>query len=495
LALGLTLAIVAAFAISVTAWTPAAIIALPLVALTAIWISGGAATALLGLLLPAPPRAELPAQWRPSSRTAILMTLCKENPGPLALHLAALRPALDRAGLGDAVRIFVLSDTSGADLVTREEAALLPLQSAGVLSYRRRARNAGRKPGNIGDWVDTHGQHFDHMLVLDADSRMTPARIAHMIWQMERRPALGLLQAGIALLPGQTRFGRHQRVAARLLSRGFGRGFAAWSGDSGNFWGHNAIMRVAAFRAARALPDLPGNAPWGGALLSHDFVEAAWIRRAGWAVTLDPATSGSAEEAPQTVAEFHARDRRWCQGNLQHLRLLAEPGLDPVSRLHLGMGVLSYLVAPIWLALVALVALGGVPVTGTLPLAVVVCVLLLPKLCAFLDRWQAARTPRRRALMLRASLGELAISSVIAPLVMLRQAGAVLAVCMGRDCGWKSGHGGEPTLRPGVGEAAAGWALVVLAIFVAGPSAIWLAPVALPLCLAPLVMRVMDAPA
>lgn len=495
LSLGMTVAIVAAFAGSMTIWTPVAIIALPLVALTAIWISGGAGTAVLGLLLPRPHQSAPPPTWRPTGRCAILVTLCKEDPRPLARHLAALKPALDRIGLESAAQVFVLSDTSGAEHVAREEAAILPLHEAGLLTYRRRSHNEGRKPGNIGDWVDRWGTQFEYMLVLDTDSRMTPTRIAQLIWRMERRPALGLLQAGIAILPGRTRFGRHQRNAARLLSRGFGRGFAAWSGQSGNYWGHNAIIRVDAFRSARMLPELSGQAPMGGALLSHDFVEAAWIRRAGWDVALDPATLGSAEEAPQTVAEFHARDRRWCQGNLQHLRLLAEPGLDPVSRVHLAMGVLSYLVAPIWLILVALVALGGVPVAGVLPLAVVAVVLLLPKICALIDRWHAARTVRRRAVMLRASLGELVVSSVIAPLVMLRQTGAVLAVCLGRDCGWKSGRASDVQLPPGVGEAAAGWGLVLLAILFAGPSALWLAPVALPLCFAPLVMRLMDAPA
>ena len=496
LTLGLTVAVVSAFATSVTTWTSSARIALPLVAVTAVWISGGAATALLGLLLRPAQRADVAAHWRPSTRTAILVTLCKEDPRPIARHLQALHPALHRAGLGEGCQIFVLSDTTGADHIAREEAALLPLRDAGLLSYRRRARNTGRKPGNIGAWVDTHGAHFDHMLVLDADSRMAARRIACMIRQMQQRPMLGLLQAGIALRSGRTHFGRHQRVAARLLSGGFGRGFAAWSGDSGNFWGHNALIRVAAFRAARTLPDLPGDAPWGGAILSHDFVEAAWIRRAGWAVVLDPATGGSAEQAPQTIAAFHARDRRWCQGNLQHLRLLAAPGLDPVSRVHLAMGVLSYLVAPIWLILVLLVAFGSVPLSGVLPLAVVAMILLLPKLCALLDRWHGARTPRRRAVLLRASIGELAVSSLIAPLMMLRQAGSVVAVCLGRDCGWKSGNRkGGARLRPGHGEAAAGWGLVLSAAVMAGPAAIWLAPVALPLCFAPLVMRLMDAPA
>jgi membrane glycosyltransferase len=495
LALSMTLAIVAAFVTSLTAWTPAAMIALPLVTVTAIWISGGAATALLGLVLPDTHSRRLPAQWRPTTRTALLITVCNEDPRPLAAHLAALRDSLARIGLGETVQIFVLSDTSGRENIAREEAALLTAQAAGVLTYRRRAENTGRKPGNIGDWVDSHGAHFDHMLVLDADSRVSAHRVARMIRRMEQEPDLGLLQAGIGILRGRTRFGRHQRVASRLLSRGFGRGLAAWSGRSGNYWGHNAIMRVAAFRNARSLPHLSGAAPWGGMILSHDFVEAAWIRRAGWAVALDPDIGGSAEEAPQTIDAFHARDRRWCQGNLQHLRLLFEPGLMPTSRVHLAMGVLSYLVAPIWLILVVLVAFGGVPVSGGLPLIVVAGVLLTPKLCALLERWQAARTLRRRAVMLRASLGELAVSTLIAPLVMLRQARSVLAVCLGRDCGWKSGEGAGRMLRPGLGEASVGWALVALAVPLAGPAAIWLAPVALPLCCAPLVMRVMDAPA
>jgi membrane glycosyltransferase len=495
LALGLTAAIVAAFSASVAAWTPAGVAALTLVTLGALWISGGAATAVLGLFVPAPRTGDAPEGWRPASRTAILVLLCKEDPAPLARHLAALRTGLVRAGLGQATEIFVLSDTGGAAEIAREERAMQPLAASGVLRYRRRAENTGRKPGNIGDWLDSHGADHDHMLVLDADSRMTPARIRRMIWQMDRRPELGLLQAGIALLPGRTRFGRHQRVASRLLSRGFGRGFAAWSGDSGNYWGHNALIRVAAFREARRLPDLPGRAPWGGMLLSHDFVEAAWIRRAGWAVALDPATVGSAEEAPQTLQEFHARDRRWCQGNLQHLRLIAEPGLDPVSRLHLAMGILSYLVAPVWLILVALIAFGIVPVAGVLPVTLVAAVLLLPKICALIDGWRAARTARRRAVLLRASVGELAVSSVIAPLVMLRQAGAVAAICLGRDCGWKSARRRGPALPSGSVEAASGWALVALAVAVSGPAAIWLAPVALPLCCAPLVMSAMARPA
>lgn len=495
LAVGLTASIAAVFGASVEVWSWPALVALPLVALTALWISGGAATALVGLTTPRRPRPPVPSGWRPDSRTAILVTLCKEDPGPLGQYLDVLRRGLDGAGLRAATKIFVLSDTSGAARIAEEEAVFLPLGRAGILRYRRRPRNVARKPGNIADWLDHHGACFDHMLVLDADSRMTPNRIRRMILHMDHRPDLGLLQAGIAILPGRTRFAKHQRRAARLLSRGFGRGFAAWSGDSGNYWGHNAILRVAAFRAARTLPVLSGPPPWGGTVLSHDFIEAAMIRKAGWAVILDPETDGSAEQAPETLRAFHARDRRWCQGNLQHLRLICAPGFDPVSRLHLALGILSYGIAPIWLSLIALLAFGGVLATGLGPLALVVAVLLVPKVCAVLDRWRTARTARRRAVILWASLAELAVSTVVAPLVMLRQAGAVGSVVLGRDCGWKAGSRNWPLLPAGLGEAAVGWLALALGVQAAGAEGAWLAPVAVPLCLAPVIVHVMERPA
>lgn len=487
-------AILCAFAFSVTRWDVPGFAALALVAVTALWISGGAATAILGLIAPAPGRGTVPDMWRPSKSTALLVTICGEDPGPLAQHLAGLQASLERAGLGESTTIYVLSDTTGAARIEAEEAAFSPLLNSQIIRYRRRTRNIGRKPGNISDWLAQHGDRHAFMIVLDADSRMTPRRIRKMIWQIDRRPDLGLLQAGIALVPGTTRFGKHQRVAARLMSRNFGRGFAAWTGKTGNYWGHNAIMRVSAFRAAARLPQLSGAAPLGGDLLSHDFVEAAWISRAGWTVELDPDPSGSAENAPQTLADFHRRDRRWCQGNLQHLRLLAEPGLNIISRVHLAFGILSYLVAPVWLLLVALIASGSVTASGALPLVLVALVLLVPKLCALTDWFRRARTWRRRWLGTRAGIGELVVSSAIAPLVMLRQSAAVASVCLGQDCGWKSG--GRTHWSPPAGwiEACIGAGLLWLAAASGGSAAIWLMPVVLPLIAAPMIVRVLNAP-
>lgn len=486
--------IVAGFALSIATWTPAAVIALLLVAITAVWISGGAMTAALGLMSEPVQASRVPDDWSPSEKTAILVTLCGEDPKPLARHLKALRRALDTVGLGQTTQIFVLSDTSGGTKIAAEETAFEDLRVDGTLLYRRRLVNAGRKPGNIADWLSKHGADFSYMLVLDADSRMSPKRIRKLIWQIASRPGLGLLQAGISLVPGTTRLGRYQRVAARLLSRNFGRGFAAWTGDSGNYWGHNAIMRTAAFKEAACLPNLSGPAPFGGTVLSHDFIEAAWMRRAGWSISLDPDTSGSAEEAPQYVSEFHRRDRRWCQGNLQHIRLLFEPGLCLISRMHLVSGIVSYLAAPIWLTLIVLIATGAVPVNGSAALPLVLIALLLPKLCAMADWLGRARTKRRRLVALRALSAELVLSSVIAPLVMVRHTMSVLSICLGRDCGWKSPRLPQMRVPDGLPEAVVGVALLTLVWATNASATLWLTPVLIPLCAAPLIVRALDAP-
>lgn len=489
----LSLAIVAAFAHAVESWTPFAWAALPLVFINALWIAGGAATALVGLAQPDRKPQTPPTAWLPSGRTAILVTLCGEDPRPLADYLTQLAADLEKRNLKASTRIAVLSDTSGTAKISTEEGALRALIDSGRITYRRRVENTGRKPGNIADWLATHGNAFDALMVLDADSRMTAARMRHMIWQLESRPKIGLLQAGIALVPGRSLFGRHQRNTSRLLSRNFGKGMAAWSGTTGNYWGHNAIMRVAAFQSAAKLPELPGSAPLGGALLSHDFVEAAWIRRAGWDVVLDPDLAGSAEDAPQTLEAFHKRDRRWCQGNLQHLRLLAEPGLHPVSRFNLLSGIFSYIAAPIWLILVVLIGLGAVSVTHAIPLGLVAATLLLPKFCAMAEALSRAQTRWRKRIILRASSAELGLSTILAPLVMVRQSASVASVLVGIDCGWKSGRSRRFSLPTGAGEMAVGLALLALAATSSLGATLWLAPMILPLIGAPLIVRAIDA--
>ncbi|MBV6656775.1 MAG: glucans biosynthesis glucosyltransferase MdoH [Devosiaceae bacterium] len=483
------------FALALPQVTPIALASMALFAVSAVWISGGAATAIVGALLPKHAAPAASGLWKPKNQTALLFTMCGEDPRPLASHLQGLAADLEIKGLGNATRLFLLSDTSNPDAIAREEAALAEVLRDGTVSYRRRRANTGRKPGNIADWVRTVGHRFDHMLVLDADSRMSAKRIRTIIWMMERRPNLGLLQAGIALVPNRTAFGQYQRLSSRLLSPVFLRGFAATTGSTGNYWGHNALIRVAAFRDAIDLPVLSGRAPMGGSVLSHDFIEAAWIRRAGWEVELDPRLEGSAEDAPQTFQEFSKRDRRWCQGNLQHIRLLAEPGLHPLSRAHLALGVLSYLAAPIWLALLLLLTSGAVTLSNAWPLLPVLLLLLLPKVCALLHHWSKARTWRRRRIVLHAFANELAVSACVAPIMMIRQTGAVLSVLLGNDCGWKRPSPAAPALPQGVPEVIVAIGLGAVALIGQTGAEAWLLPVVGPLLLAPLIIRKLDAPA
>lgn len=489
----ITVLILASFAQAVQYWSWVPWVALPFACANALWIAGGATTAILGLMERHTPRIERDPKWRPTSQTAILITLCGENPKQLLRYLTGLSRSIDASILHSAARIFVLSDTFDADKILAEEASLADLIETGRIQYRRRRDNTGKKPGNIAQWLDAHGAEFGFMLVLDSDSRMTVSRIERMIWQLETKPRVGLLQAGIAMVPGATRFGRYQRTASRLLSRNFGRGFASWTGETGNYWGHNAIMRIAAFRAAAVLPELSGPAPFGGPLLSHDFIEAAWIRRAGWAVELDPDVIGSAEDAPQTFQDYFKRDRRWCQGNLQHLRVLAEPGLHPISRLHLMLGIFSYLAAPIWLFFLALVSLKALAIAGILPFVLVGLTLLVPKFCSLADAMLRALTPWRRRVILRAWFFELALSTLLAPIIMMRQTASVGSVLMGRDCGWKSGRTTRFQPPLGLFEGLTGLAILTLSLVVPTIDTLWLSPIIISLLSAPFVMRILEA--
>ena len=476
--------------------TPAGVIALTsaMFALNALWLASGASVALLGAA-PRPRRREPLRAGPAGGRCGILWLVCGEPPAPLARRAIALRDDLERSGLAARCDIFILSDTRGGE--ARETEARLFAGLHGI-RYRNRPDNTGRKPGNIADWIGTHGGRYESILVLDADSRFTAHRLAEMLARMDAEPGLGLIQSAIRLRPGGSRLAGMLRLSSRLCGPGFARGTARWTGTEGNYWGHNALIRTAAFAASAGLPRLSGRAPWGGAVLSHDFVEAAWLRRAGWAVEIDPETRGSFEEAPETLAEFHRRDRRWCQGNLQHLRLLGAAGLHPVSRLHLLSGIQSYLSAPLWLGLLAVFASGAlVPTPAALwSVAGVAALLLLPKAAGLAEGLARLRgRPRARRVLWRAAGAELALSTAVAPIVMLRQSLAVAAVLAGRDSGWKPGiHSRQaPAMPAGSLEALAGIGLLAVALF-QGPAGAVLMPVALPLLAAPALIRWFDAP-
>ncbi len=483
-------------------------LALGLFALNAVWISAAALTVLPGLRRRAPAApATIAAEPAPC---AVLWLICGEPPEPVAARARALIAGLEATGQDGSCRIFMLSDTSDPAARAREKAVFAPLGSQ--ITYRNRAHAIGRKPGNLRDWLGRHGAGFETMLVLDADSGFSAERLRGMRARMQAEPRVGLIQSAIRLRAGtQSRFAALNRLSARLCGPVFTGGLARLSGGSGNFWGHNALIRIAAFREVAHLPDLPGRAPMGGQILSHDFVEAAFLCRAGWHVRIDPDSRGSFEDTPETIAEHLRRDRRWAQGNLQHLRLLGAPRLRLVSRLHLAAGIQSYLSAPVWLGLVLLFGSGAVHVepAALWPFLATLALLLVPKFAGIARAIAAgAGTRARRRILWRAFGAELSLSTLVAPLSMIRRTGFVAAVLAGRDAGWTP-SGASVTARlsrlpTGAPEALAGAVIMVAimtpqALISEAPHApLWaaamIAPILLPLLAAPWLIAWLNRP-
>ena len=316
------------------------------------WIALAATGALAGLLFGRSgvrARADAPL----TTRTALVMPVYNEDASRTFAGLQAMAELLVEHGAGDNFEVFVLADTTDPDVWIRETAAVHALREAlgGKLHvwYRRRHENKGKKAGNVQEFVKRWGARYDHMIVLDADSVLSAETLMTLVREMQHDADCGILQTVPTLYGSPTLFGRQQQFAGAVYGPVVAKGIAAWQGDDGNYWGHNAIIRVAAFAEAAGLPVLRGRKPFGGEIMSHDFVEAALIRRAGWSVRMLPAIDGSWEETPPTLLDVAARDRRWAQGNLQHLAVVTAKGLRWPNRAHMLIGVMSYLASPIWL--------------------------------------------------------------------------------------------------------------------------------------------------
>ncbi len=422
------------------------------------WVGFGFTSAAAGFVAAWRDRRRTPAQPAPSSgvRTAILMPVHNEDPGLVFSSLQAMAEDLGRVGADAAYEVFVLSDTRDPEIARAEATAFLRLRlrchgrALPKVHYRRRALNTDRKAGNIADWVERFGGGYDFMLVLDADSLMTAEAIVALTDAIAGDPGLGLLQSVPTIVNARTPFARLQQFASRLYGPVYAAGQQWWSGEEGNYWGHNAIIRVAAFAESCRLPHLSGPRPWGGHILSHDFIEAALLRRRGWAVRTLESLAGSYEEAPPTLLDTAVRDRRWCQGNLQHVRLLGAAGLHWVSRLHLVMGVLAYLASPFWLALLIIGSLvwprerfaagsaahAAVVTVFCLTLALLAAPKLMALALALSSRSRARSFGGPGRLIAGVGLETLA-SLLLTPVTMVMQAVAVFDVIVGRDSGWK----------------------------------------------------------
>ena len=162
---------------------------------------------------------------------------------------------------------------------------------------------------------------------------------------------------------GRSRYAVRARATVRDSAYGpvFTAGLHYWQLGESHYWGHNAIIRVAPFMKHCALGRLRGRGALSGEILSHDFVEAALMRRAGWSVWIAYDLPGSFEEMPPNLLDELARDHRWCQGNLMNMRLFLMKGLHPAHRAVFMTGVMAYLSAPLWfLSLILATALVAV---------------------------------------------------------------------------------------------------------------------------------------
>ena len=437
------------------------------------WLAYGFWTALAGFFVTvaggrgADALAEPPAVLPPSVRTALVVPVYHEDPERVAARLRVIIRSLERTGQLPLFDLFILSDSREPGRVRAEQAVWARLcnerGARGRVFYRNRAENRGRKAGNIAEFCQRWGRQYAYFVVLDADSIMAGGTLVRLVGLMEANPGAGLIQTLPQPIGAETLFARALQFAARLYGPIYAAGLAYWFPGRGNYWGHNAIIRTQAFMATAGLPTLPGKPPLGGEILSHDFVEAALLQRAGWSVWLLPGLEGSYEELPSTLRGYLARDRRWCQGNLQHVRLLAAKGLAAVSRLHLALGAMSYVVSLLWLLLLVLTTAEAArthiwtkvtvheaslffqpwPVADPRQLIglawVTVGMLLLPKLLPL--GLTLAQRARRRAFggglrLLRAAAAELALSVLIAPVLMVQHSKAVLSILLGRGVAW-----------------------------------------------------------
>ncbi|MGI9334185.1 MAG: glucans biosynthesis glucosyltransferase MdoH [Gammaproteobacteria bacterium] len=405
----------------------------------------------------------------PDTRIAVVMPIHNEDVDRVFAGLVATFKSVMASGYERNFEFFMLSDTTDEEILHAEQRLLrcdeVRKVFAGRLQYERRDNNEGGKAGNIAAFCARHGSRFRYMAVLDADSVMSGETLVRLARVMDGNPAAGIVQTVPRLTNQATPFARLVQFGSRTCSEMFSLGQSFWQQGHGVYYGHNAMLRLQPFMAYCDLPTLPGRGPLSGKIMSHDFVESALMCRAGHEVWNLPESRGSYEEMPNNIIDFAARDRRWCQGNLQHLRLLGMPGLRLTGRLQLLMGALAYLSSAVWLLLltlgVLLVALDVLntplyfgPEESIYPIwpivkaeqsislfTLTIAMLLLPKVLAvglvLLRTHERKAYGGARAVVMSASV-EILLAAMLAPVMMLHHTSLVAAILTGRAVRWNA---------------------------------------------------------
>ena len=458
--------------------TPLEIGVLFIFAILYAWISIGFWTAMVGwvILMRGTDRYAISrigdedglAAIDPGARTALVMPIYNEDVKRVTAGIAATIDSLIRTGQGARFDFFILSDPGDPDTWIHEEAGWAALKSrfrdgpVGIY-YRQRRSNEKKKSGNVADFCRRWGKNYRYMVVLDADSIMSGQTLVQMVRIMECRQSIGILQTPPKGVNKETLVARVQQFAGSIYGAMFAVGLNFWQLGDSQFWGHNAIIRVEPFMKHCALPRLSGKPPLGGDILSHDFVEAALMRRSGYEVWLAYDLEGSWEEPPPTLLDELKRDRRWCQGNMQHMRLLFTRGLYGAHRALFLNGAMAYGSALLWFLFLAASTVLAVaqnliepnyfptgrslfpawpvwePQWALVLLASTAVILFLPKICSLvyiIFRQRRAHLYGGTFRLVAGFLLEIVVSTLLAPTRMLFHAKFVFLTLLGRQITW-----------------------------------------------------------
>ena len=436
---------------------------LALFAMTLPWMVAGFWNAVIGFLImrfSADPTAavmpmatDIRGDEPVTASTAILLCIRNELPERMIRNVEPMLAGLGAAGCGARFHLYVLSDTSDAEIARNEESCFAALASRWrdrvAVTYRHRALNTGYKAGNIRDFCKRWSSRHDFAVTLDADSLMTASAVLRLVRIMQADPRLGILQGLVVGLPSTSAFARVFQFGMRLGMRSYTIGSAWWQGDCGPYWGHNAVLRLEPFIAHCALPVLSGEGTEERHILSHDQIEAALMRAAGYEVRVLPREDLGWEGNPPTLIEFVRRDLRWCQGNMQYWRFLFLPGLKPVSRYQLVLAILMFIGSPAWTGLLVLgtlaVAFADTPASFIRPdagMALFVCMLVMwfsPKIASAIDillHPELRRGFGGAGLFILNNVIETVYSILLCPILWVGHTIFLAGLLFGREIGW-----------------------------------------------------------
>ncbi|MFL2544833.1 MAG: glucans biosynthesis glucosyltransferase MdoH [Longimicrobiales bacterium] len=458
--------------------TPLEVLILVLFSLTFCWISISFWNAVIGaiLILFRIDDTELHNIKKPiggpgslNSKTALIMLARNENPEQTLDCLRSTLKSLIETEQYACFDAYLLSDSDDKTICIAEEILCESLSQSmpkGInLYYRNRKDNTGHKAGNIRDFCQRWGKNYEFMVILDSDSIMEGETLIELSSLMELNPTAGLIQTVPQPINQKTLFGRILQFSSGLYGPVVSWGQTFWYSNSSNYWGHNAIVRTSAFTDSCGLPNLPGEPPFGGEILSHDFVEASLLKRAGWDLFMLPHIKGSYEMVPEDMFSYVKRERRWAQGSLQHLRLLGSKNLHFMNRIHFLMGAMGYLSSVLWISLLISSTIYILSLeTGTSffflapflplsdfsensskymlsPLLITGYVLFLPKFLSFMVATIQYHKGFREILLIALStIAETIFAILLAPILMFYHTAFILGFLSGGKINWNPSH-------------------------------------------------------